>query len=169
MKKQMKKLIFIRHGKAEEVSPEFSDFERSLTSKGKLISKLMARRFKEVESSPGLIITSPAFRALETALIFAGEFGINSEKIIIYTKLYSRMNVDYLIEILSYVNEDNDSVTLFGHNPSFTTIADSLCRDGCDFIPKSGIIGISFNINSWSDLKIHTGKMEYYLKPEKEL
>ena len=33
----MKKLIFVRHGKAEDDSPEISDFERSLVSKGKLV------------------------------------------------------------------------------------------------------------------------------------
>jgi phosphohistidine phosphatase SixA len=34
----MKRLIFVRHGKAEDGSPEISDFERSLTLKGKVIS-----------------------------------------------------------------------------------------------------------------------------------
>ncbi len=40
----MKKLIFVRHGKAEDESPEISDFERSLTLKGKVISRLMAQK-----------------------------------------------------------------------------------------------------------------------------
>jgi phosphohistidine phosphatase SixA len=33
----------------------------------------MARKLVEKEKSPGVILSSPAFRALETALIFAGE------------------------------------------------------------------------------------------------
>ncbi|HEX7493785.1 MAG TPA: histidine phosphatase family protein, partial [Bacteroidales bacterium] len=69
----MKKLIFIRHGKAEDPVHEISDFERSLTLKGKIISRLMAQRLMEKEKSPGIIVTSPAFRALETAFIFAGQ------------------------------------------------------------------------------------------------
>ena len=42
----MKKLIFVRHGKAEEESG-ISDFERSLTLKGKVISGLMALKLAE--------------------------------------------------------------------------------------------------------------------------
>lgn len=165
----MKKLIFIRHGRAENPAPEISDFERSLTLKGKSISKLMAHKLGEKENSPGIIITSPAFRALETAFIFAEEFGIEPEKIIINSNLYYKMNFHHLPEILSLVSEDTDSIALFGHNPSFTEIADSLCKEGCDFMPKCGVIGISFNIKTWSAIKPNTGKMEYFLKPEKVL
>jgi phosphohistidine phosphatase len=162
----MKKLIFIRHGRAEEQAPDISDFERSLTLKGKAISRLMARRLREKENSKGVIITSPAFRALETAIIFAEEFGIEPGKIIINSTLYYKMNFHCLPDILSLVNEDTDSVMLFGHNPSFTEIADNLCKDGCDFMPKCSVIGISFNIMT---VRRNTGKQEYFLKPEKVL
>ncbi|MCX6320725.1 MAG: histidine phosphatase family protein [Bacteroidia bacterium] len=165
----MKKLIFIRHGKAEDPAPEISDFERSLTLKGKSISKLMARKLREKDNSPGIMITSPSFRALETAFIFAGEFGIEPEKIIINSTLYYKMNFHYLPEILSLVSEDTDIITLFGHNPSFSEISDSLCKGGCDFMPKCGVIGISFNIRTWSEIRQNTGKIEYFLKPEKVL
>lgn len=165
----MKKLIFIRHGRAEDSDPEISDFERSLTTKGKIIARLMARKLGEIEKSPGIIITSPAFRAIETAFIFASEFGINYEKIIVYNNLYYKMNYNYLTDILSLASEDNDLVTLFGHNPSFSEITDKLCRDGCDFVPKTGIVGLSFNVSSWLEIKQNTGKIEYFLKPEKAL
>src|SRR5450759_3205725 len=118
----MKKLIFIRHGRAENPAPEISDFERSLTLKGKSISKLMAHKLGEKENSPGIIITSPAFRALETAFIFAEEFGIKPEDIILNSYLYYKMNFNHLHEVLSLAGEDTDSITLFGHNPSFTQI-----------------------------------------------
>ncbi|MCX6255272.1 MAG: hypothetical protein NTV31_12440 [Bacteroidia bacterium] len=83
--------------------------------------------------------------------------------------LYYKMNFHYLPDILSLVNEDTDSIMLFGHNPSFTEIADNLCKDGCDFIPKSGIVGISFNIRKWSEIRRNKGNQDYFLKPEKVL
>ena len=43
----MKKLIFVRHSKAEEPSPDFSDFERSLTTKGKTLANTMALRLRK--------------------------------------------------------------------------------------------------------------------------
>jgi phosphohistidine phosphatase len=165
----MKKLIFVRHGRAEDLSPELTDFERSLTSRGKIISKLMARRLMVMEKSLGLIITSPAFRAVETALIFAGEFGTGHDNFIINRNLYYKMSFSNFDEILSLIKADADTVTLFGHNPSFSEITNCLCRTGCDFIPKSGVVGITFDREMWPEIRRKTGNMEYFLKPENSL
>jgi phosphohistidine phosphatase len=162
----MKKLIFVRHGRAEDPAREISDFERSLTLKGKVVSKLMAVNLKLKEYAPGRMITSPAFRALETAIIFAEEFGVKPEQIIMDSNLYYKMNIRYLSEILSNTDEKTDTITLFGHNPSFTDIAGGLSKEGSDFIPKSGVVCISFNINKWLEIKQNTGNIEYFLKPE---
>jgi phosphohistidine phosphatase len=162
----MKKLIFVRHGKAEDPSSGISDYERSLTLKGKVISRTMGRKLREMENSSITIITSPAFRAIETALIFAMEFGIEPEKLIVNSNLYHKMNLRYLPQILSGAAEKCDTVMMFGHNPSFTEIANSLCREGCDFIPKSGIVGISLDIQSWTEISQKSGKQEFFLIPE---
>jgi len=165
----MKKLIFVRHGKAEDASHGISDFERSLTLKGKVVSRTMAIKLGEIEKSPGVFITSPAFRALETAIIFAGELGINSDDIILNSSVYNKMSLKNLPIILGGINEDSNTVTLFGHNPSFSEIANSLSVEGCDYIPKTGIICISFKIRSWSEISRTRGKTEYFLKPDKSI
>lgn len=165
----MKKLILIRHARAEDPAPEISDFERSLTLKGKTISRLMARKLIDIEKSPDIIISSAAFRALETAFIFAEEFGIDPGTVKINSTLYYKMNFNYLTEVLSDTRAENNIVMLFGHNPSITEIANRLCTKGCDIIPKCGIVCISFKINKWSEISKGTGEIEYYLKPEKAL
>ena len=158
-------MIFVRHGKAEDESPEIADFERSLTLKGKVISKLMAQKLQEKIKNPGAILTSPAFRALETALIFAEAYEIDAGNVIMSSSIYNKMNMQNLPVILSAVNEVTEAVTLFGHNPSFTQLANNLSREGCDFMPKSGVVCISFNIMTWSDIARNTGTIEYFLKP----
>ena len=165
----MKKLIFVRHGKAEDPASGISDYERSLTLKGKIVSRLMARKLRDSEKSPITIISSPAFRAIETALIFAMEFGVEPDKIIVNSNLYYKMNLRYLHEIVALAGDNNDTVMMFGHNPSFTEIANSLCSEGCDFMSKSGIVGISFDIGKWPEIRQKSGKLEFYLKPEKDL
>jgi phosphohistidine phosphatase len=165
----MKKIIFIRHAKAEDQSPEITDFERSLTLKGKVVSGLMAKKLKEKEKSLGTIITSPAFRAIETALIFAGEYGIKSENIILQSRLYFSFDEKSLMEILGSVNETVGTVTLFGHNPSFTDLAGYLCKEAFDVIPKTGIVSLSFNARTWSEIKPNSGNADLILKPKKVL
>jgi len=165
----MKKLIFVRHGKAEDPAAGISDFERSLTLKGKIISRLIAKKLREKEKSQVTIISSPAFRALETALIFAEEFEIEPESIVINSDIYFKMNIRHLAEILTQAGEKNNTVMLVGHNPSFTEMTNSLCNEGCDFMPKSGAIGLSFDIKSWHEIRQKKGRREFYLKPEKDL
>jgi phosphohistidine phosphatase len=161
----MKRIILIRHGKAEDESPEISDFERSLTIKGKVTARIMAARLLEKEKSLGVILTSPAFRALETALTFAKEFGVSSDNVIMKSDLYFRMSYHNLPSLLSTLDEDTETVTMFGHNPSFTETANILCKEGCDLLPKTGIICISFKIMTWSEIDRNEGKTEYFLKP----
>jgi phosphohistidine phosphatase len=161
----MKKIILVRHGKAEDESSEISDFERSLTLKGKVVAGIMARKLLQKEKSPGVIVTSPAFRAVETALIFAREFGISTDKVIMNSNLYFKMGYRNLPELLSTIDEGTETVSLFGHNPSFTEIANTLCQEGCDFLPKTGIVCISFKIMTWSEIDRNEGKTEYFLKP----
>ena len=163
----MKKLIFIRHGRAEEQEPGITDFERSLTMKGKVICREMAERLIEREKDPGLFITSPAFRALETAYIFAGEYRIGYEKIRIDSNLYFRADMRHFMELLQTVSDENDTILVFGHNPSITEIPDRLSRDGCEFLTKTSVVCISFPVKTWSEIKSDSGSLEYLLKPVK--
>lgn len=164
----MKKIILVRHGKAEDDSPEISDFERSLTLRGKMISRLMAQKFKAKEKSRLTLVSSPAFRALETALIFAEELGISAERVIMNSYIYHGISPESLPKILSTAAEEAETIVLFGHNPSFSDIADSLSKEGCEDMPKSGIVCFSFNVSTWSEIGRNKGKMEYFLKPEKK-
>jgi phosphohistidine phosphatase len=163
----MKKLIFIRHGRAEDPANGISDFERSLTIKGKVIANSMADILHERDDSKGLIISSPAFRALETALIFAQKLGNKSEEIQLYSNIYYSMNFMFLSEILKKTSNDTNKILLFGHNPSLTEMADRLSREGCEFMSKCAIASIAFNINTWNEVKPGIGKLEYFLKPDK--
>jgi len=163
----MKKLIFVRHGKAEDPLSGISDYERSLTLKGKITSRVMGKKLHQIEKPPVLIISSPAFRAIETALIFALEFGVDPDKIILNNNIYYKMNLRHLHEILS-IGENCETIILFGHNPSFSEIVSGLCKEGCEFMSKTSVAGISFDIMKWEEIRQKSGKLVYFLKPDKE-
>jgi phosphohistidine phosphatase len=127
----------------------------------------MAQKLKAKEKNPGVLLTSPAFRALETALIFAGEFNIKSEDVILNSKIYQGLSLKNLPEVLTAIGEEKETITLFGHNPSFSDMADDLSKEGCDPLPKTAIACISFNIKTWSEVARNSGKLEYFLKPAK--
>jgi len=165
----MKKLIFVRHGRAEEPDSSVTDYERSLTIRGKTVSEQMALILKEKEKLPAVLVTSPAFRAYETALIFARVMGYDPDKIILKNTLYTHASLKSFAEILDEISDDIDCVIFFGHNPSFTEIPDRLSRTGIDFVPKSGIVGLSFRADTWKRLLREKGNIDYFLKPDKKL
>jgi phosphohistidine phosphatase len=127
----------------------------------------MAAILKGKEEDPGLFITSPAFRAYETALVFARVFGRDPDHILLRSNLYHRASLIYFAEILDKISDETKSIILFGHNPSFTEIPDRLSKSGCDFLPKSGIVGLSFKTEIWKGIIHERGKIEYFLKPDK--
>ncbi len=161
-----RKLIFIRHGRAEDQVPEIADFERSLTTKGKQHSKLMARILKSKEKDPGTVITSPAFRAIETAIIFCREFDVSPDKLIILSDLYFGVEQQGFIPFISNQDDDIYTITVFGHNPLITEMSAFFAADEPESLPKTGIFCVSFNAPRWSDIEPESGKTEYFLVPK---
>jgi phosphohistidine phosphatase len=163
----MKKIIFVRHARAEEDSASFPDFDRSLTSSGKTTSVKMAAKLLEKGESSMLFITSPAFRAYETAIIFARVMKYDADDIILKNALYADPNLNSLGRIIDETDDSFESVVLFGHNPSFTELADRLSKNGCDFLPKAGVVCLSFRTDTWKGIVRERGTVEYFLKPDK--
>ncbi len=159
-------MIFVRHGKAEEHTGSNDDYLRSLTVKGKTVSEKMARVLKKKEKKPAVMVSSPAFRAYETAIIFARVFGYDPGNIILKESLYSPASLKSFSLITGELDEKTDTVIFFGHNPSFTEIPNLLSVTGCDVLPKSGIVSLSFLTDTWKDIFRGKGSVEYFLKPD---
>jgi phosphohistidine phosphatase len=60
-------IILLRHGVAEERSPDVADAERRLTKKGKRKMKKVAKRMAKMLPDADALFSSPLVRAFETA------------------------------------------------------------------------------------------------------
>jgi len=166
MNNTKRRLIFIRHARAEELGPEITDYERSLTARGKRESRLMARILKSKEKDPGVVITSPAFRALETAVIFCREYEISPDNIQLCSDLYFSDSPEEFIPLVRKQDDDVHAVTFFGHNSLITNMGALFAADEPEVLPKTGIFCVSFNAERWSDIEPESGKTEYFLVPK---
>jgi phosphohistidine phosphatase len=162
----MKRLIFVRHGKAEESESYASDFVRSLTAKGKDVSAQMAKRLAKREKGELTIVTSPAFRAIETALIFAGITKTDYNSIIINESIYGSFGIDQLIHILEEAGEGIETVALFGHNPSFSMLVNHFSETNRGFMPKSGVACFEFKTSAWNGISAANATLIYFLSPD---
>lgn len=162
----MKKLIFVRHGKAEDNDSLSSDFLRSLTTKGKDVSVQMAKRLAKREKGDITIVTSPAFRAIETAIIFAGVVKTPYNSIILNEAIYGSFGIDKLISILLDAGDENSTVAIFGHNPSFSLLVNQLSGSNRGFMPKSGVACFEFDVQSWEKISEANAKNTFFLTPD---
>ena len=64
-------IYLLRHGIAEDPQPGRPDSERALTSEGRDKLRRVLKRARTADLDPGLILSSPYRRALETAAIAA--------------------------------------------------------------------------------------------------
>ena len=162
-----RKLILIRHSKAEDYSSEISDFERSLTVRGKINSRHMAEILRARGEDPGRIISSPAFRALETALIFCREYDISPAEIRLAPELYHGLGEEDFLDFLRQQSDEDHTVTLFGHNPLITELAAYFAADEPELLPKTGIYCMEFHASGWQEVEPDSGRTLYFLTPGK--
>ena len=84
----MKTLYIVRHAKSSWDHPGLEDHQRPLLEKGKKRTRYIIDYLLKNESKPGIIISSHAVRAHETAKIIANAFNYPENEIVISKNLY---------------------------------------------------------------------------------
>lgn len=161
-RQQMKRIIFIRHERAQESEIEIPDFERSLTRKGKKNARDISKKIIKQGIQTDIIFSSPAFRALETAMIYARNFNYSTENIVIQDDLYSAFYLEKCLRFVKSIDNNIDTITFVGHNPYISEIAFDLCEDFYNKIPRGGVVIIDFNISDWKELMERSGTLKLF-------
>ena len=135
----MKKLFIIRHAKSSWADPTLKDFDRPLNDRGKKDAPFMSKFIADKYLAPSLIISSPAVRALKTAQHFAKAFDIKKEDIQKEKSLYHAYPEE-VYDVIHMIDSDVDQAFIFGHNPTFTSIANHFTDEYIDNVPTCGIV-----------------------------
>ncbi len=162
----MKTVYFIRHAKAEEKVPGQEDFNRDLATKGRQDAQLMGKKQKMQAINPDLILSSSALRALNTARIFADAFEYPEDKIQTRDKLYNA-EPETIQEKIFELDDNIDTVLIFGHNPAISELAIELSNEKADILPTCGIACFQFKIDKWQEATQENAEMVYQDFPAK--
>jgi len=141
----------VRHAKSSWDYEATADIDRTLKSKGISNAYEISRKLKLNKLIPARIITSPANRALHTAIIFARVFDLPLEAIEINAMLYES-SVDKIAGLIRKLNDEYNSVMIFGHNPTFTDLVNSFIKSPIDSLPTSGVVTLKFNSPDWKGI-----------------
>lgn len=153
----MKTLYIVRHAKSSWDHSGLEDHQRPLMEKGKKRTKYVVDYLRDRNTEVDLILSSHAVRAYETAKIIADGIHYPISEIVVSEDIYFGHS-DGLFTILYGLSDDVNSIMLFGHNPTFTMFANNFLENKIDNLPTSGVVCISFDMKSWSE--IHNAKKE---------
>lgn len=161
----MKKLYLVRHAKSDWSNPSLDDFDRPLNQRGKKNAPFMGKVLKKKKIKPDLIISSPAYRARETARKIAKKIRYLDE--IMYNEHLYEASLKEILEIVTFIEDEYDEVFIVGHNPGLNTLAFYLV-DFNENIPTSGILEIEFNSQTWREINKKNAKLVSFEYPKKD-
>ena len=159
----MKTLYLIRHAKSSWAF-DLADHDRPLGKRGRKDVLKMGSHLAQNHPRPEILISSTASRAFYTALYMCDQMKIDEGKIRLSKDLFHAG----VYETISVIQGAPECTTLaiFGHNPGFTSTANTLANTDIDNIPTCGVVGISFEVNKWSQISEGSGKQRFFYFPK---
>jgi len=118
------KLIVVRHAAAVERSSDVSEETRYLTPEGRVFFRKTARTMLKNGVEPGLILTSPLLRAVQTADILAEALAY-SGPFVVRNELQPGFDMKGLGKLLDDYRSV-DELVLVGHEPDLSTLVSFL-------------------------------------------
>ena len=161
----MRTLFLIRHAKSSWDNPGLRDFNRPLNERGFREAPRMALILRETGVKPDLIVSSPAKRALTTALFFAEAFGIPEDAVLREPDIYEA-HPSEIFRIISALPDTAEVVLMFGHNPTFTEVANAFTDTFIDNVPTCGIVQIVSEADRWNQVYEGNSKVTAHYFPK---
>lgn len=147
----MKELVLLRHAKSSWDN-NLEDRNRPLAKKGVNRIINISKASKNIFLDADIIYSSPAIRAISTAIIMASVLNINFSKMNINENLYS-FNFQNVLNFIRSIDNKFNRVICAGHNPAFTDVANLLGDKEVIHLPTAGWIKFRFNESDWKDVK----------------
>jgi phosphohistidine phosphatase len=154
----MKTLLLIRHAKSGWNDASLSDFNRTLTERGKSDAKMMAKRIKEQSIDIDFFVSSPAKRTRKTAKLFMKEFKKNEEEMLLISDLYEASVTDFYVTIEN-LEDTKNVVAVFAHNPGITEFVNSLECSPLYNMPTCAVFALKIKTNHWKEF--HGAEKEF--------
>ncbi len=162
----MKHLFLLRHAKSSWNDPAMADFDRPLNDRGLAAAPFMGEVMARKEIQPGVIISSPANRAMQTAILVKEASGSNSP--LQYDERIYEASPQNLLSVASQIPENFASALLVGHNPGMGGFIHHL-TGRLEPMPTAALAMIELDIDRWLDLTNGCGILQAVYRPKDEL
>lgn len=163
-----RELLILRHGKSDW-GLGVEDFYRPLKNRGKRGAQHIGIWLWQHDLRPGLIVSSPAERAITTAHKCCKSMGLSVDIISEDQRIYEA-SLDELLAVLAEVPGDQVRVMLVGHNPGLEELLVYLSDDEMPLTEDGKLLTTATLArlempDDWSSLNSHCASLKDLIRP----
>jgi phosphohistidine phosphatase len=167
----MRRLMLMRHAKAETSTGGQPDLDRALAPRGRSVAPMMGRYMMQHALAPDRAIISSAKRTRETWELVAPAF--RQQPGFAYEPRIYEAAWKALLGVVREAPQNAHTLLLIGHNPGMQELAGVLTATGetearhrlQDKFPTSALAVIDFPTDDWQSLKPSTGRLDRFVTP----
>ena len=167
----MRRLLLLRHAKAERSEPGTKDISRALIDRGRKDAARIGAYLASHALVPDRVILSPAARTQETWKHAASAFRPAPAAMSV-ERLYDA-TPHVILAVLKDTPVAAHTLMVVGHNPALHDLALMLVASGDidarerlrEKLPTSGLVIVDFAFDNWSKLHPQSGRLERFISP----
>ena len=160
----MKTLLVMRHAKSDWGSTSSSDHDRVLASRGIKAARKVGRFLADSGTTPDLVLSSTAVRALTTAEL-AGEAGEWGCEIVTSRELYAS-DPDRVLDVIRETGRGVQRLLIAGHEPTWSSLVGWLIGGGTVRMPTAAVACLDLPRGDWIDLAPATCELRWLITPK---
>jgi phosphohistidine phosphatase len=166
----MRRLMLLRHAKAERAEPGAPDRERGLTPRGREDALKLGAYMAKHALLPDRALVSPAARTQETWKLLAAAFP--AVPVTPDPRLYEA-SAQTIVGLVKETAADIHALIVVGHNPALHEAARLLIASGDvdlrerlhEEMPTAALAVIDFPLDDWRKLHPHSGRLDRLVVP----
>jgi phosphohistidine phosphatase len=168
----MRRLLLLRHAKAERLQPGGRDHDRSLAELGRADAKKLGVYLARHSLVPDQALVSNAARTRETWALLAAAFA-ETPPVRFEDRLYAAAP-QAILQIIKDSGRQHRTLLVIGHNPSLQELAATLIASGDidarerlgEEFPTAALAAISFAAADWTGVHPRGGRLEHFISPK---
>ncbi|HSL55320.1 MAG TPA: histidine phosphatase family protein [Pyrinomonadaceae bacterium] len=159
----MATLYLLRHAKSSWADESMGDFDRPLADRGREDCAVIGAYIEEKGIDFDLVLVSTAVRTRETIALVKdrAQFGV---EVRFDDRIYEA-TTSQLLEVISEVDDDRESVLLVGHNPGIEELLALLTGEHPD-VSTATFAKIKINAPKWSANLGNNGTLDWIVRPK---
>jgi len=169
----MRRLLLLRHAKAERLQSGGRDHDRILAKRGREDAAAVGAYLVRHKLIPDQALVSTSARTRETWALVAKAFATKPPPAEFEDTIYEA-SPEAILKAVRSTEPALETLLVVGHNPGMQQLAGMLIASGdvearqrlLEEFPTSAIAMISFAVQDWESLHANGGRLEHFVTPQ---